>query len=398
MSLDPLTLWSVVLLVGLMLSAAMILVWLMTPDEPALAYWASFPALLSAGIAGAMARGTVPDFVSIELANTVILLGYGLVWTGLRVFDRRRARLGYVIMVPLLWILLCQFPMFRDSIFNRIILLSFTASGLMVLCLSQLWRGWAEPSRMRGVVFGLMVASMGMTLLRIPFAGGLSDGNKLALFTNPHFVWIGLVAMLIMILVAFALVLMVRERVEMTYRSAAERDALTGLLNRRGFMKQASPVCQKGGVVGLMIFDLDRFKLVNDRFGHAAGDRVLMVFAEVLRLDLGPADVVGRIGGEEFVALLPGVRPNVARQSAERIQRSFRDGLERLELGGGSVECSVSIGLAIGDLPSSRTPEEADAELVRVMAKADGVLYEAKFKGRNRIETVWFGAGTAPAA
>lgn len=392
MSFDPLTLWSVLLMVGLMLSAAMVLVWLLMPDEPALVYWAAFPALLAAGIAGAMARGLIPDFVSVGLANAGILLGYGLIWTGLRVFDHRRPRLGLLPIAPVLWILLCQLPLFRDHIGNRIILLSVLTAAMSLLCVVQLWRGWRAPSRVRGVAVALFLASTAIALMRIPFAGALVDGDRLLIFVSPRFVWIGLLAILVLILTAFVLVLMLRERVEQTYRAAADRDALTGLLNRRAFIRVAGPLCRKGGPVALLLLDLDRFKQINDRFGHAAGDRVLMQFAQVLRLDAGGGDVVARIGGEEFVALLPGARPNSARQLAERIQNSFRDELEKGG-SGASMGCSVSIGLALGELAPLGSLEEGEAVLSALMARADAALYDAKFKGRNRIETVWFGLG-----
>ncbi len=110
MSFDPLTLWSVVLLVVLMLAAIMALVWLLTPEETALVHWAAFCTVFVIGLAGVMSRGLVPDFVSIQLANAAVFVGYGLIWTGLRAFDRRRPRLVYVLVAPAVWIALCQFP------------------------------------------------------------------------------------------------------------------------------------------------------------------------------------------------------------------------------------------------------------------------------------------------
>ncbi|ADH89519.1 diguanylate cyclase [Ancylobacter novellus DSM 506] len=398
MSFDPLTLWSVVLLVVLMLAAIMALVWLLTPEETALLHWAAFCTVFVIGLAGVMSRGLVPDFVSVQLANAAVFVGYGLVWTGLRAFDRRRPRLVYAFIAPAVWIALCQLPFFRDSIVHRIQLSSVIVVVLLFLCISQVWKGWVTPSRMRGLLLGLLTLSLTMTVLRAPFATFMVDDNRLILFSNPRLAWIGLFAMLLLICVGFTLVLLVRERVELRYRSAAQHDELTGLFNRRGFMEEAVPASRKGGPMALMVLDLDRFKQVNDQFGHAAGDRVLVLFAEVLLLELRPGDVAARIGGEEFAALLPDVRPETARQIAERIRGSFRQELNRLKLGAGTLECSVSIGLALGAAPQGPAREEIEAAILRNMARADAALYEAKAQGRNRIEVAAIVAEDRPAA
>lgn len=398
MIFDPLTLWSVVLFVGLMLAAAMVLVWLLTPEEPALLHWAAFCALFVAGTAGVMARGVIPDFLSIEVANGSMLLGYGLLWTGLRVFDRKRPGFGWIFIAPVLWILLCQLPPFREGIVSRIVLGAGLASALALLSIRQLWRGWVLPSRIRGAALGFLAVAFVAMLARIPAASALGEGNHVRLFTDPRYVWVGVLGIAVMILATFTLVLMVRERSELLYRSAAQRDALTGLLNRRGFMEEALPVCRKGGPMALMILDLDRFKQVNDAYGHAAGDRVLVAFAEVLRFRLQPDAIVARIGGEEFVALLPVAQPLPARHAAEEVRRGFREELQADWFGSGPITCSASIGLAVGDVVPSHTALHAEASLAGVMERADAALYEAKAKGRDRVEVVFFGTARAPAA
>ncbi len=287
---------------------------------------------------------------------------------------------------------------FGDSIVHRIQVSSVIVVALLSLCISQVWKGWVAPSRMRALLLGLLTLSLTMTILRVPFATFMVDDNRLILFSNPRLAWIGLFAILLLICVGFTLVLLVRERVELRYRSAAQRDELTGLLNRRGFMEEAVPASRKSGPAALMVLDLDRFKQVNDRFGHAAGDRVLALFAEVLLLELRPGDVAARIGGEEFAVLLPDVRPETARQIAERIRGSFRQELDRLKLGAGTLECSVSIGLALGAAPQGSVRAEVEAAILRNMARADAALYEAKAQGRNRIEVAAILAEDRPAA
>ena len=155
----------------------------------------------------------------------------------------------------------------------------------------------------------------------------------------------------------------------------ARVDELTQLLNRRGFEEGAdrelSRAARERTWVGVVAFDLDHFKRVNDRFGHEAGDRVLAHFAGCLRTSARGTDVVARMGGEEFVALLPGAGLERARLFAERVQ-----GALRAPIAGASLPAvTVSAGAAAGFAP------ETIADLLK---RADAALYEAKTSGRDR--------------
>src|SRR6185312_11296462 len=122
---------------------------------------------------------------------------------------------------------------------------------------------------------------------------------------------------------AFIVMLMVKDHYVHVYRSAATTDSLTGLLNRRAFLDNARNLCtyQAGRTapVTLLMFDLDHFKSVNDRYGHAVGDEVLRLFAQVARSSMRANDIIGRLGGEEFAAIVPGDL-EVATRIAERIR------------------------------------------------------------------------------
>ncbi|WP_454684697.1 diguanylate cyclase [Ancylobacter moscoviensis] len=388
MLLDPWTLWLVVLVVGMLLAGSMLFVWLLTPEETALIYWAAFTGFLVAGVSAGMARGLIPDFVSIELGNAAILFAYGVMWCGLRRFDRRRPCLGYAFVAPVLWIALCQLPAFGESVGNRVMLISALIGVLVTLSLVQAWRGWVVPSQPRLAVFVLLVVVLVLNLARIPLASTQVSDNQLVIFTHPRNAIIGLVAIGITIFLNCALVLLVRERAELIHRSAARRDELTGLLNRRGFAELATLCCMGAGPISLMLLDLDHFKQVNDRFGHATGDRVLVAFAQALRLNLRQADIVARIGGEEFAVLLPGATETAALQAAERIRSGFQSMIN--ELGEEALRCSCSIGVAHTPLPPVEVDTMARARLEMLQRRADGALYEAKSNGRNRVAVAPF--------
>lgn len=159
-----------------------------------------------------------------------------------------------------------------------------------------------------------------------------------------------------------------REALQRDLVYQATHDALTAVLNRRGFIEQATTALQHGGV--LVLVDVDRFKAVNDLHGHAAGDQVLQAIARILR-EVGAPGLTGRLGGDEFVVLLP---PGDL-SAAERIQASL-SGVPLPLPGGRTVEVSASVGIA---------PVAPDATLETALASADAGMYERKRAGRHTV-------------
>lgn len=160
-------------------------------------------------------------------------------------------------------------------------------------------------------------------------------------------------------------------------------DPLTGLHNRRFGLPQLAQIVARANGSGrefaVLVIDLDRFKSVNDTFGHAAGDAALREVAQRLKAGLRPGDLVARIGGEEFLAVLPDVDSGTARAIAERLRRMVAD--EPVQVPDGRrVLLTLSIGLAMGG-GVHRTSENPDA----LMARADTALMHAKAEGRNQV-------------
>lgn len=157
----------------------------------------------------------------------------------------------------------------------------------------------------------------------------------------------------------------------------ANTDQLTGLANRRCTLDWLERLVRASAEVdeplATLIFDIDHFKLVNDTRGHQTGDEVLRRVAALARRELRTEDLVGRIGGEEFACILPGVSAAEARSLAERLCRAIAEGSGS----GGLPRATISVGMAVyrkGD-----TPE-------RLLARADAALYEAKQAGRNQVK------------
>ena len=166
----------------------------------------------------------------------------------------------------------------------------------------------------------------------------------------------------------------------------AVTDPLTGLYNRRYALahldRLATQAQEAGRRYAVMVLDLDRFKEVNDTFGHAAGDAVLETVSARLRENLRPSDLVARIGGEEFLVTLPEATLGTARQAAERLCRVIGDTPVPLPEGRGSVAVTISVGLALGPSPA-RTPGEAPGR--ETLSRADAALMGAKADGRNQV-------------
>jgi len=160
----------------------------------------------------------------------------------------------------------------------------------------------------------------------------------------------------------------------------AVTDPLTGLFNRRYALAQLERIATRAAVTGqpfaVMVLDLDRFKSINDRFGHAAGDTVLETVAGRLRDTLNAGDLIGRIGGEEFLIVLPDTTLVRAQQSAERICRAISEVVIALPGEHEAVQVTISVGLAMGT--QATTAHD-------VLCRADSALLAAKADGRNQV-------------
>jgi two-component system cell cycle response regulator len=162
----------------------------------------------------------------------------------------------------------------------------------------------------------------------------------------------------------------------------AVTDALTGLHNRRYLDNHLGALFsdETGRRLGLaaLILDIDRFKAINDSYGHEAGDEVLRTFAERVRQDTRPVDIVARYGGEEIVVILPEAGLAEARSIAERIREKVEAMPFSVQRATRTIPVTVSIGVAI------RHPEDAGPG--DMLKRADVALYRAKASGRNRVE------------
>jgi two-component system, cell cycle response regulator len=173
---------------------------------------------------------------------------------------------------------------------------------------------------------------------------------------------------------------------------AAVSDPLTGLHNRRYAMPHLKRVAEHAAATGrsfaVMVADLDHFKQINDIYGHASGDAVLVEAARRLRENLRGVDLLARIGGEEFLIVMPATPFNEARVAASRLCRKI--GGEGFVVPGSSdpINVTISIGVTMGGTSKVRGVQAAAQDANQLLDAADKALYEAKLQGRNQVNLV----------
>ena len=346
----------------------------------ALAWWGAAFLVFAPATALFGLRGSLPIVWTIVICNATYALAYGLLWTGARVFEGRRPAWLMMTGGAIVWLIACQIPEFLASLSLRIALASIIVVVYCTLFIVELWRGRDEGLISRWPIMAMLAIHVLFFLFRIPtvntmpFPVGAQEPGPLASLVMV------LGPMVYAFALAFLLMALTKERAELEQQRAADIDALTGIANRRGFSKRAARVLARletdKAPIGLLLFDLDNFKSVNDRFGHRSGDQVLMLFARTLQIALRPLDLVGRLGDEEFVALLPGVSPETMTEIAERVRDSFASVARDVD--GQKIEATVSVGTA--------SAVQAGYDFDTLYAVADAALYRAKQNGRNRIE------------
>ncbi|GFM29168.1 GGDEF [Novosphingobium sp. PY1] len=333
---------------------------------------------LAVGCALALARGHLPGALGAIVANMVMMAGYLLVFEGTAALGGHRRRaisLTILIAVGLMWTL--SGARGQHAVWNYVSALPIAlVSGLTMweMCCNDSFRAL----RARRVVIAFTA------LHTLFYAGRAFVLPVLApIFGAPLLTAASTVTMyegvLYSVGLPMALMALFREEAHEQVLTASRTDYLTNLGNRRWFFEDGERFLHTWGGDGrvfLLAFDLDHFKSINDRFGHAMGDEVLKLFARFARRAVGHSAILARIGGEEFAALLPCRSSTEAMALAQGVVSRFAEAVADPDAGLG-VRATVSIGLA--ELGVDGT------ELPILLSAADSALYQAKASGRNRI-------------
>jgi diguanylate cyclase (GGDEF)-like protein len=379
MNLDVNTLFLVTIYVEAILGLLLLFAWVQNTAIYAVAWWGFADLMRAASIMLFGMYGSVSDLISIDLANAILFTAFAVTWTGARVFDHRKPRWLLLFGGAALWLVLYRIPAIQNSWDLRMLLASGIITAYTWATAYEFWRGRSEPLVSRWPAIFMFFAHGALYLLRTPFGAMIAPVNN-QVFASVWITVLSFEALLFTIAIAFILLAMAKERTEHRHKTASLIDPLTGIANRRAFLQDAEVQLKRQATeprpMAVLLLDLDNFKSINDRFGHAIGDRVLQMFAEVGSGCMRRFDIFGRLGGEEFAALLVDTSRERALAVAEQIRSSFVEMTGMVE--GKPVVATVSIGVVIS--------YDAVLDLSALLAQADHALYRAKDNGRNRIE------------
>ncbi|NTA81386.1 GGDEF domain-containing protein [Agrobacterium tumefaciens] len=336
------------------------------------------PTALAAGFAAMAAGSTLAGYGEWGIMSPALwqfgsivfgIVGYALNWLGLKIVSDGRAAsrgtVSAVCLIALLAIVLAQQVAdnnaYRAALFNGCAAVAYLAGA------GGLFARWRKEPLLSRFALGAIAGISGLI--------SLSVAKSVLL---PQYAAIDLVnAFFLIIMLNFAIALfvmmLVAERSERKLLVLANTDPLTGVKNRRFFF-QAMPAVP-GPNDAAMLLDIDHFKSINDRFGHAVGDSVLQEVAKRIGGSIRGGDVLARYGGEEFIIFLPGAGVQKACMIGERIRDAIA--ITEVDCGGLRVGVTISIGVA--------TSGDARCDLQTLAEMADRALYRAKTDGRNCV-------------
>jgi len=378
-SLDVGTLFVVAICVTVLLGLFLLFAWTQERIR-ALAWWGV--AYLIGGASGALWRfgdAVVPGLPS-SFATVLLFIAVGMIWSAARLFHGRPVRWFATVFGAACWLAACFFPAFAGSAASHIVLSSLIVAGYTFLTATELRQERRKSLIRRWPAMFVPMLHGAIFLFPVALATLWPDGDGVHNLARGWIAVFGIEILLYVVGTAFIVLILAKDRTVRLYKMAAETDPLTGLLNRRGFFEAAGVLMARHrrndmAPISVLAFDLDHFKSINDRCGHAVGDAVLQMFAKVVRETLRATDVVGRLGGEEFVAVIPGALAE-AGVAAERVRSALATA--SIVRNGQRITATVSVGVACG------SPAVAVDALI---TRADDALYRAKTNGRDRVET-----------
>jgi diguanylate cyclase (GGDEF)-like protein len=378
MSLDVPTLFIVSIFVTTILGFFLLFAWVQDRSIRALAWWGA--AYLIGGISVAIytMQDSLSNALSMAVGNALLFLACGVIWSGARLFHGREVLPVWMFAGAMTWLTALTIPGFAGSTTARITLSSIAISAYTILTALELWGGRKERLLSRWPAMAVLLLQGIVFLSPIPIVL-FSVTDSSSTFAEGWFGIFALETLLYAIATAFIILTMAKERSEQIHRAAATIDPLTEIFNRRALLDAGRRVLARIAwdkqPAAVLMFDLDFFKKINDRFGHAVGDRALQIFARTAGAKLRATDIIGRLGGEEFAAVLPATNLASAVLAADRLRVAFEEAAR--EVDGLPVGGTVSIGASATDDPG--------CNIDVLLAMADKALYAAKMGGRNRV-------------
>lgn len=376
--LDNLTLFAANSVILYVMAAAFFIAGRGRQGEPYWDSWFVANMLLGTALVFFMLEKDLPPFLLATVPNGLLVVGFGLRWRAAREFGRRTAP-GLLVWGPgVLFVALCAVPVIGGS---YPLVYTGVNAILTLVALATAREFWHDRSDRLPSRYGLVAA---YAIMGLSFASRVVQGVIEGAAIGPSLPYDTMLQAHLLVAVfhtsasgAFALST-AYERSDTKLKHAASHDSLTGLLNRGAFetlvaQRLATPA---PGPFAIVLLDIDHFKQINDKYGHAAGDRALRACADTCRAELRTGDAMARIGGEEFAVILDGA---ATEEEAVRVTERMRRAVGAARTEGGERRFGLTI--SAGVCHTATTPATFDA----MMRVADERLYSAKRDGRNRV-------------
>lgn len=325
-------------------------------------------------------RGQVSDFFSIVVGNTALSAGLAMLTHALLVFQQRKWspwRIWVPVVTAVIMLMIVDSASVRRLTLG--VVLGLQAIALVVIVVQRLG---VTVGRGKYLVIGGLLVAIGIFVSRVVGVAmgadqSVSVDHSSVMQTVTH-----MLGLVVLIFLTVGFVIMTKERADALNVVLAMRDELTQLYNRRAVFEalgqQLAAARRNQMPLSVLMLDVDNFKALNDTFGHAAGDRVLREIALTIQNGLRAQDVAGRMGGEEFLVLLPHSTADEALLIAERLRQLINDVdcLQRCNL-------KTTLSVSVGAVQFDPVRHAGGDELIH---DADQALYRAKERGRNRVE------------
>jgi diguanylate cyclase (GGDEF)-like protein len=355
--------------------ALLCVAWIQDRTATVRGLWGIANIIAGVGIISLMLGATLHLIIFSTIGGCLLASQAGLIWKAARILESKRAPLGYALAGPLAGGLGSPFLQSLTGSFLLAVGAAYTLATAAVL-----WAGREDRLPARWPLIILTGAHGAALLIGTYSALTGSTGQDAVPAIMSLFGFIYFESIIFALGTSVFVFALIRERSEAANVAAASKDSLTGIANRAAFLASAERVLQRcdrdQSPVSAIMFDLDHFKAINDKYGHPVGDVALKKFCDIAVAALRETDLLGRMGGEEFAAILPAASIEVAALRAERIRLTFAD--ECRFVRGHRINATVSGGVSVS--------AEGGRTLDALLEEADAALYQAKSEGRNRIK------------
>lgn len=371
MSLDIYTLFVCELYVLGFLSIIMVFAWVGSHYDRVLGFTCLSLVFTLIAVFLSSLRSSGLHFLPVAVGNVLVMLAYGGLLNAFRRFCGKPIGTHW-LLGALLWALLCCFPAFYYSLPKRILVLCIACVAYTAALIQLVWQARDTLKATFWPAQLLLWIHLLFHLVRLFLDSAIASTQPGAIGGSDFSVYVILESILFVIGLTFTILAMVNERMQIALKYSSLHDPLTSVWNRRALFAEAEKIvarCRRQNrPFSAILFDLDHFKSINDRYGHHQGDQILIHFCEIVRGLIPAEGRFARLGGEEFAAIIPaGARDAEAWCEAIRLAVCASQPNE--------IAYSVSIGFA--------TVTHSQQDFVSLLAMADAALYHAKASGRN---------------